>query len=120
MPGNRDPLLERARAVWEKLAGAPVSFASAGELSAVASPGSKLCPRSWVGIVVLGSAAILTVPNDCVLEPVRHALATGSDGVAHPPSGSSGRIACGGCIGSGGLGISVAGRLQPRVERCCH
>ena len=70
-----DPLLERARTLWEALAAATVSFPSAGDLTVVASPGSKLCPPSWVGIVVLGSAAIVTVPNDRVVQPVRHALA---------------------------------------------
>jgi len=70
-----DPLLEPARRLWETLAAVPVSFASGGDLAAVASPGSKLCPASWVGIVVLGSAAIVTVPIDRAVEPMRRALA---------------------------------------------
>ena len=50
----------RARQVWANLAGAPIAFPATGEVSVVVSPGSRLCPRSWVGVVKLGDAAIAT------------------------------------------------------------
>jgi GNAT superfamily N-acetyltransferase len=70
-----DPLLEQARSLWETLAAAPVSFTADGALDVVASPGSGLCPPSWVGIVALGDSAIVTVPTERMVERVRRALA---------------------------------------------
>ncbi len=49
-----DPLLIRARELWEDLASAPVSFASDGGVRVVVSPESRLCPAGWVGVVRLG------------------------------------------------------------------
>ncbi|MDV9187572.1 hypothetical protein R6L23_04935 [Streptomyces sp. SR27] len=60
---DEDPLLGRARRLWEALAAAPVSFAPSGGVSVVVSPESGLCPPSWVGVVMLGNAAIVTAPT---------------------------------------------------------
>lgn len=68
-----DPLLERARSLWESLAAVPVSFAGRGA-TVVASPDSQLCPQSWAGIVELGESAIVTVPTETAVEPVARAL----------------------------------------------
>ncbi|MER6097929.1 GNAT family N-acetyltransferase [Streptomyces sp. NPDC001728] len=61
---DEDPLLSRARHLWETLAAAPVSFAPPAGVRVVVSPGSELCPPSWVGVVVLGNAAIVTAPTE--------------------------------------------------------
>jgi GNAT superfamily N-acetyltransferase len=70
-----DPLLARARALWEGLAAAPVSFAPRGGVSVVASPESSLCPAGWVGVVSLGGAAIVTAPTERSAALVRDGLA---------------------------------------------
>jgi hypothetical protein len=70
-----DPLLIRARGLWETLAAVPVSFATSGGLTVVTSPGSGLCPPSWAGIVMLGDAAIATVPTEGAAQVLRRSLA---------------------------------------------
>ncbi|MGW3246350.1 GNAT family N-acetyltransferase [Streptomyces sp. NPDC001070] len=70
-----DPLLARARALWEGLAAAPVSFALRGGISVVTSPESSLCPAGWVGVVSLGDAAVVTAPTERSAALVRDGLA---------------------------------------------
>jgi GNAT superfamily N-acetyltransferase len=70
---SEESMLVRARGRWADLAGAPVSFGDAG-IEVVVSPESLLCPRGWVGIVVLGGAAISTAPDDNAARIVRNAL----------------------------------------------
>lgn len=72
---SADPLLVRARGRWETLAAVPVSFAPSGGLTVVTSPGSGLCLPSWVGLVVLGDAAIATVPTEDAARVLRRVLA---------------------------------------------
>ncbi|WP_326656365.1 GNAT family N-acetyltransferase [Streptomyces sp. NBC_00385] len=69
-----DPLMARARSLWESLAGVPVSFASAGGPTVVTAPASALAPPGWVGIVLLGDSALATAPTDDVARTVRRAL----------------------------------------------
>jgi GNAT superfamily N-acetyltransferase len=64
-------MIERARRVWRELAGAPAEFGAV-----VVAPGSRLCPPGWVGVVVLGGEAIVTVPVEGVLGGVRQACAS--------------------------------------------
>jgi GNAT superfamily N-acetyltransferase len=63
--GMADPLLERARALWADLARVPVEFPHAGT-AVVVAPDSWLCPAGWVGVVVLGGAALVTAPDESV------------------------------------------------------
>ncbi|PYC62819.1 GNAT family N-acetyltransferase [Streptomyces tateyamensis] len=70
-----DPLLIRARGLWENLASVPVSFAPTGGVSVVVSPESGMCPSGWVGVVVLGGSAIVTAPSEDAAVTVRNALA---------------------------------------------
>ncbi|MGW1270855.1 GNAT family N-acetyltransferase [Streptomyces sp. NPDC002491] len=81
-----DPLLVRARGLWETLAAVPVSFAPLGGLTVVTSPESGLCPPSWTGIVLLGDAAIATVPTEGAARTFRHALAAVSAGSLTRPA----------------------------------
>ena len=54
-------LTARARELWEYLAGTAVRFTPA--ISVAVSPRSYLCPPGWVGIVVIGDAALATAPD---------------------------------------------------------
>ncbi|MFI6468585.1 GNAT family N-acetyltransferase [Streptomyces sp. NPDC050538] len=58
-----DLLCDRARKLWVELAVEPVEFSSSDGANIVVSPGSRLCPPLWTGIVVLGGAGIVTVPS---------------------------------------------------------
>jgi hypothetical protein len=65
-------LTAQARAVWERLAGLPVVFASV--LRPAVSPQSRLCPPGWVGLVVIADAAIATVPDADTAQIMQQAL----------------------------------------------
>ncbi|MFD8009518.1 GNAT family N-acetyltransferase [Streptomyces sp. NPDC058955] len=70
------PPLSRARALWGHLARVPVEFApEGGGVDVVVSPESGLCPAGWVGVVTLGDAALVTVPDESTAAVVRDALA---------------------------------------------
>jgi hypothetical protein len=72
-----DALLVRARGLWSELVGVPVAWPAAGGVAVVTSAHSMLCPPGWVGIVVLGEAALVTTPVDAGGDDaaVRRALA---------------------------------------------
>ncbi|MFJ8622170.1 GNAT family N-acetyltransferase [Kitasatospora sp. NPDC093550] len=72
---SMDPLLARARGLWEELASVPVSFTPTGGVRVVVSAGSRTCPPGWVGVVVLGGSAIVTAPGEDAATRVRDALA---------------------------------------------
>ncbi|MFJ9448352.1 GNAT family N-acetyltransferase [Kitasatospora sp. NPDC101235] len=72
---TRDSLLVRAQGVWQELASVPVFFGAAGEVTVVVSPGSRICPREWAGIVLLGGAAIVTAPSEEAAGRIRKSLA---------------------------------------------
>jgi hypothetical protein len=69
-----DALLVRARALWTAAACGTAAFGPPGSVSVVVAPQSRLCPPSWVGIVVLGQAAIVTAPTDPVAQLLHHVL----------------------------------------------
>ncbi|MER7705723.1 GNAT family N-acetyltransferase [Kitasatospora sp. NPDC097605] len=72
---EKDPLLVRARGLWRELASAPVVFGAEDEVDVVAAPGSRFGPPGWVGVVVLGGAAVVTAPTGDAADRVREALA---------------------------------------------
>ncbi|MFJ9061983.1 GNAT family N-acetyltransferase [Streptomyces sp. NPDC102409] len=74
MPIN--PLLVRARELWENLARVPISFPPVGGVSVAVSPESELCPVGWIGVVTLGGSAIVTAPSKDAALVVRDELAT--------------------------------------------
>ncbi|MFM9609049.1 GCN5-related N-acetyltransferase [Streptomyces sp. V2] len=57
-----DALLGRVRELWEELAGA--RFPPDGGTRVVVSPGSRLCPPSWVGAVRIGDTVLITAPDE--------------------------------------------------------
>jgi GNAT superfamily N-acetyltransferase len=67
-------LLARARDLWTDIASTNVAFPSTG-LTVVTSPTSKMCPPGWLGLVILGEAAIATAPDDECAERARKLLA---------------------------------------------
>lgn len=69
-----DPLLRSVRRAWVELAAAPVAFTDSA-VSVAISPRSSLCPPGWVGIVVLGGAAIVTAPDRGAAQIVERAVA---------------------------------------------
>jgi GNAT superfamily N-acetyltransferase len=72
---NRTPvaaLTARARQLWEFLAGTDTGFTPA--ISVAVSPRSHLCPPDWLGIVVLGDAAIATAPDHLTARLAEQAL----------------------------------------------
>ena len=68
-------LLARVRHVWEQLANVPDAFEWASTATVVVSPASRLCPPSWVGIVAIGDAALVTAPTDRLADRLRMAFA---------------------------------------------
>ncbi|MFG2107703.1 GNAT family N-acetyltransferase [Micromonospora chersina] len=69
-----DQLLARARDAWLGMAGVPMAFPADGGVDVAVSTRSLLCPPGWVGIVVLGDAAIVTVPAGSTAGIVRQVL----------------------------------------------
>lgn len=65
-------LTDRARALWERLAGNAAKFAPA--VSVTVSPRSALCPSGWAGIVVVGDAALATAPDQATARLIEQAL----------------------------------------------
>jgi RimJ/RimL family protein N-acetyltransferase len=65
-------LIARARELWEFLAGDAAGFAPA--ISVAVSPRSSLCPRGWVGIVVIGDTVLATAPDHETARLVERAL----------------------------------------------
>lgn len=65
-------LTARARELWEHLAGTAAGFAPV--LSVAVSPRSRLCPPGWVGVVVIGDAALATAPDHETARLVGQAL----------------------------------------------
>ncbi|MGW6586209.1 GNAT family N-acetyltransferase [Streptomyces globisporus] len=70
-----DSLVSRARALWQELAAAPGTvFGTPGRPTVLVSPDSALAPPSWVGVVTVGDAALITAPTDRAADSVRAAL----------------------------------------------
>lgn len=68
------PLLVRVRHLWEQLANVPSAFQWVPAATVVVSPTSRICPPSWVGIVTVGDAALVTAPTDGLADQLRTAL----------------------------------------------
>jgi hypothetical protein len=68
-------LLMRVRRLWEQQANVPDTLEWASGATVVVSPTSGLCPPSWVGIVAVGDAALVTAPTERLADRLRTALA---------------------------------------------
>ncbi|MBK3557424.1 GNAT family N-acetyltransferase [Streptomyces sp. MBT56] len=70
-----DPLVSRARVLWQELAAAPgAAFGTPGRPTVLVAPDSALAPPSWVGVVAVGDAALITAPTDRAANSVRSGL----------------------------------------------
>jgi len=77
-----DALVAQVRRLWEELAGAGATFPSDGATRVVVSPHSRLCPPSWTGLVRIGDAVLITVPDERAARralPRLRALPSGAD-----------------------------------------
>lgn len=82
---------DRARGLWEVLAGSVTAFPTDGGTAVAVAPDSLLCPPGWVGVVELEGSALVTAPDDATAQRV-HALA----GLA--PGSRTDAVAVGGCL----------------------
>ncbi|MEV5738720.1 GNAT family N-acetyltransferase [Microbispora rosea] len=110
--------LDRARRMWAALARVPVTFPGPGNVAVVVSPESWLCPPGWTGVVTLDGAALVTVPDADLAEPLRDALLAGH----MDPSPLPARLAVRDVLGPATLAYLDAGDFAPahtgtRVER---
>jgi hypothetical protein len=69
-----DDLLNRARVAWVGYAGLDGGFLP-GQVHLGVNGGARICPPGWVGMVVLGDAAIVTAPDAPAERKLRRALA---------------------------------------------
>lgn len=71
---------DRARGLWELLAGSVATFPTDGGVTVAVAPDSLLCPPGWVGVVELDGSALVTVPDDATAQRVQAltGLATGA------------------------------------------
>lgn len=70
----QEGLLARVRVLWETLANAPGGFGEAHPIKVVTSPESRLCPPSWVGIVRIEEAVLVTARDEGQAEHLRTAF----------------------------------------------
>ncbi|GEA90221.1 hypothetical protein CCE01nite_41700 [Cellulomonas cellasea] len=68
---------DRARGLWEVLAGSVSPFPTDGGVAVAVAPDSLLCPPGWVGVVELDGSALVTAPDDATAERVRVLTALG-------------------------------------------
>lgn len=71
-PDPADPLVSRARVLWQELSAGPAPPSELPAARGWSSLGSSPAPPSWVGVVAVGDAALITAPTDraahlCVL-----------------------------------------------------
>lgn len=67
-------LVAAARSRWAHLAAPDAAFAHDGA-AVVVAPGSRLCPPGWVGVVSLGGATLVSVPDEATTAAVAPLLA---------------------------------------------
>lgn len=73
-------LVHRARALWSGLSGTSLGFPAGGVRVGV-SPGSRMCPPDWAGIVTVAGAGIATTPDEdtaCLLRTALDGVPTDS------------------------------------------
>ena len=75
---NEQDLLRKVRSLWERLADVPGCFDASVPIRVVKSPTSRLCPPGWVGIVRVGQATLITIPD----ESLSSLLADACEGLA--------------------------------------
>ncbi|MEU2131153.1 GNAT family N-acetyltransferase [Streptomyces sp. NPDC018352] len=110
---SNDSLLIRAQGLWQELASAPVSFGAVGEVGVAASPDSRFCPPGWVGIVLLGGAAVVTAPSVKSAARVRQAVAELPADRLTDPEAVGRVLPIGEVLGPAALAYAEAGGFRP-------
>jgi len=108
-----DALLEHAQRLWATLAATPVTF-STSAIEVAVSPRSLLCPPGWVGIVVVGNAAIATAPDDSAAEIVQQTLNSLPPAAMTDPAAVSARLPISDILGPATLAYCDTASFQPR------
>lgn len=104
-----DDVLRRAQAAWAGYAGLDGGFWP-GQVRLVVNPRSQICPACGAGIVVLGDAAIATVPDERSAASWRRELPGTPNGRRTDPA-----VVAPGCAADDLLGpadLAFAGRLR--------
>jgi GNAT acetyltransferase-like protein len=99
---------DRARAMWEGLAGGRVSFGPPGSLAVAVAPDSPLCPPGWCGVVGLGGAAVAAAPDTRRAGLLLAAWAAGA-----PPDRLAAALAAREVLGPAELSYLDAARFRP-------
>ncbi|MFI1223409.1 MULTISPECIES: GNAT family N-acetyltransferase [unclassified Streptomyces] len=109
-----DPLVSRARALWQELAAEPdAAFGTPGRPAVFVAPESSLAPPSWVGVVAVGDAALITAPTRHAAQAVRSALdGLTTDGLTDPTT-VSGLLPVVDTLGPAALGYLAPDGLRP-------
>ncbi|MGW4627438.1 GNAT family N-acetyltransferase [Streptomyces rubiginosohelvolus] len=109
-----DPLVSRARALWQELAAAPgAAFGTPGRPEVLVSPDSALAPPSWVGVAAVGDAALITAPTGRAAESVRSALAGLTTAALTDPATVARLLPVADTLGPAALGYLAPDALRP-------
>jgi GNAT superfamily N-acetyltransferase len=102
---------ERCRSVWVALAGDGARFSP--RPSVLVSPASLLCPPGWVGLVVIGAAAVVTAPSEDVAARVRRGLTSVPVASLTDPDVLAGVLPAAGTLGPATLAYLAAADFRP-------
>ncbi|SCD87025.1 GNAT acetyltransferase [Streptomyces sp. Termitarium-T10T-6] len=109
---SMDPLVSRARALWQELAAEPgAAFGTPGRPTVLVAPGSALAPPSWVGVVTVGDGALITAPTDRAADASRSALTGLTTAALTDPA--AGRLPVADTLGPAALGYLAPDALRP-------
>ncbi|WP_329161755.1 GNAT family N-acetyltransferase [Streptomyces anulatus] len=109
-----DLLVSRARALWRELAAEPAAaFGTPGRPAVFVAPKSSLAPPSWVGVVAVGDAALITAPTGRAADSVRIALDGLTTEELTDPSTVAGLLSTADTLGPAVLGYLSPGGLRP-------
>lgn len=109
-----DPLVSRARTLWQELTAVPdAAFGTPGRPAVFVAPDSSLAPPSWVGVVAVGDAALITAPTGRAAESARSALdGLTTDGLTDPAT-VAGLLPVADTLGPAVLAYLAPGTLRP-------
>ncbi|NUV98292.1 GNAT family N-acetyltransferase [Streptomyces sp. CAI 127] len=112
MPMN--PLVSRARALWQELAAEPdAAFGTPGRPTVLVAPGLALAPPSWVGVVTVGDGALITAPTDLAADASRTALTGLTTAALTDPATVARRLPVADTLGPAALGYLAPDALRP-------
>ncbi|MYV60998.1 GNAT family N-acetyltransferase, partial [Streptomyces sp. SID4931] len=111
---SMDPLVSRARTLWQELAAEPgAAFGTPGRPTVLVSPGSALAPPSWVGVVTVGDGALITAPTDRAADASRSALTGLETAELTDPATVARRLPVADTLGPAALGYLAPEALRP-------